>query len=392
MSSTYLRFIIREQIDKIRVLKDEIPCRPGHAALDRLADTCKGRLEEQSLLLGQAGALLDGDSNGARIGMVLRAVKRCARVVGDIEGYGMPPLHCRSEQAIFLNDVVYAMHNEVGLPFPCPAVSCTSNEYYFTHPVTNTVYVPLSEAAFLLHMPDFYHELGHLLLAHSYETEWIPILAGMADAVEAIDDYYLQHTLRMKSESAPTPVQDGVKWMWSRWKHVWIQEAFCDLFALFAAGPAYAYSNLHLVSKMDLNIYELSLLAEQDHPSGEARMRLLDAGMHLLEHEREAGHVREEWNALAHFCGDPPPEYAHAFPSGLIREVAASILPAFGKAGLRGHASGDGAAVAALLNDAWRGFWRDGGGGFRDLENALISKLAEAVHSGAAACQKRAPD
>lgn len=93
-------------------------------------------------------------------------------------------------------------------------------------------------------------------------------------------------------EPAPLLSRDAVGWMWTRWKIAWIHEAICDLFALFAAGPAYAYSNLHLASKTDRNIYELRLLEAQAHPSGEARMRLLDTGMHLLGHEHEAARIR----------------------------------------------------------------------------------------------------
>ena len=306
--------------------------------------------------------------------------------MGEIEGHGLPPLHCQSEQSVFLNDVLSALHGEVGLRFSCPAVSCTSSEHYFVHLATNTVHVPLSEAAFLLHMPDFYHELGHLLLDDlDRSAEYRPILDGMDDALGAIDGWYSQLAVRMERESASASVRDDMKWMWTRWKTVWFQETFCDLFALFAVGPAYAHSNLHLVSKADLDIHELRMHARQDHPSGEARMRLLDAGLRLLGREHEADHVMDEWGTMAQFCADPPPGYGHAFPSALLREIATAILPTFERAGLRGY-SGVGQApggsggdtVAGLLNDAWLGFWRDTDCSFRDVENAMVSRLAAA--------------
>lgn len=389
MSAPYMKCLIREQIDRAQSLKDAIPGHPGHESLERLAAVCRDTLEEQLRLLGQADALLDG-GDGARNAEALEAVKHCTRAISGIEGFGMPPLHCRSEQAMFLNDVLSAMHAEAGLPFPCPAASCTSNDYYFTHPSTNTVHAPFLEAEFLLHMPDFYHELGHLLLARSRQAGLRPVLACMVDAIGYIDGYYQKHAGRAGQVSASAPMQDGVRWMWSRWKRRWIQEAFCDLFALFAAGPAYAYSNLHLVSKMNADMYELNLLSNQDHPSGEAKMRLLDAGMRILGQRREAERVKEEWDKIAQFCGDPSPSYAYAFPSGLLRDIAASVLPAFGQSGLRGYADGKAgpggageATVAAILNDAWRGFWHDEGCGFRDLEKALISKLGGMVRGTA---------
>lgn len=47
-------------------------------------------------------------------------------------------------------------------------------------------------------------------------------------------------------------------------------------------------------------------------------------------------------------------------------------------------AGGHGKTVAALLNDAWRGFWRDEGCGFRGLEQELVSKLERIGRSTAA--------
>lgn len=388
MNAQYLGWLIREQIDRAHLLKAAIPGKPRHVALEHLAASCKDALDEQASLLDQYRAMLDG-SGRARAARILKAVKRCARTIGEIEGYGMPPLHCQSEQAVFLNDVLSTMHREVGLSFRCPAVSCTSNDYYFSHLPTNTVYVPLSEAEFLLHMPDFYHELGHTLLGHlqqghpDHEQEYGSIRVGLASTIDAIGRHYSHLAGGMGRDAASARVQDGMEWAWMQWTGSWIHEAFCDLFALFAVGPAYAYSNLHLVSKLDMNIYELDTFAKQDHPSGDARMRLLDAGLRMLGHGREADHVRGEWSALAQLCGDPPPEHSGAFPSSLLGDIAVTVLPTFSRAGLRGYADDkraqggvNGATVASLLNDAWTTFWSGGNAPFRGLETTMVAKLA----------------
>ena len=41
MSARYLRCVIREQIDRAKSLKAEIPARQRHAALERLAAACR---------------------------------------------------------------------------------------------------------------------------------------------------------------------------------------------------------------------------------------------------------------------------------------------------------------------------------------------------------------
>ena len=332
MSARYLRWLIREQIDRAQSLKDAIPDRQRHASLDHSAAACVDALDKQAGLLARYGSLLDG-GGGAGAARILKAVKRCTRTIAEIEGYGMPPLHCQSERAVFLNDVVSAMHHETGLPFRCPAASCTSYDCYFSHLPTNTVYAPLSEAEFMLHLPDFYHELGHLLLEHSnHGQEYGAIRAGLAAALGSIDDHYSQQANGMGEGATSRHAQDGAEWAHAQWAGSWIQESFCDLFALFAAGPAYAHSNLHLVSRLDMNTYELDTFARQDHPSGEARMRLLDAGMRLPGHEREADHIGKERDAVAKPCGDSPRGHCRAFPSSCFARLP---LPCFRRSGGR---------------------------------------------------------
>ena len=394
MSSRYLEWLIREQIDRVRSLRDAIPNNLRHAALVHLAAMCNGVLEEQARELEQERALLN-DTGDAGIANALSTIRDCTRTISEIEGYGIPPLHCQSDQAVFLNDVLSAMHREVGLLPPRPATACTSNEYYFTHLQTRTIHVPLSEAEFLLHMPDFYHELGHLLYASlNRGAKYGPIRDGVDGARGAVDRQYLRQANGTDEGAASAPTET-TEWMWAKWRSRWILESFCDLFALFAAGPAYAYSNLHLVSKTDLDMYQLNLLRQQDHPSGEARMRLLDIGMRMLGYADEAARVKREWDVVAHHFDPPRPEYDRAFPSELLEEIASSILPAFGRAGLHGYRSdgergpeGVGATpVAALLNDGWNAFWRDGDAGFREVEKAMITKLAAVAREGAAARQ-----
>lgn len=44
MSARYLKRVMREQMDRAESLKDAIPRRLNHAALERLAASCRGTL------------------------------------------------------------------------------------------------------------------------------------------------------------------------------------------------------------------------------------------------------------------------------------------------------------------------------------------------------------
>ena len=192
-SVQYLKRLILDQTNRAQSLKDEIPHSPRHAALEDLATSCRITLEEQVRLPRWALSVLDGRGGEVSTLEVLTAIKYSTRAIVAIEGYGMPPLRCQSKQAVFLNSIVSTMHSEIGLQFPRPAVSCTSSEYYFAQHPTNTIHAPPSEAAFLLHMPDFYRELGHLFLAHpSREAKSRLALAGTDNAAKAVDKLYLR--------------------------------------------------------------------------------------------------------------------------------------------------------------------------------------------------------
>ena len=388
MIAQYLKRLITEQADRAQSLARAIPDRQTHVVLENLAARYRSRLALQSQMLASAAVALDGAGKEGAVA-ALRILKICAREVGAIEGYGMPPLHCQSEAGRFLNHVLFMIHREVGLQFPCPAVSCTSNEHYTAHVYTNTIYVPLSEAEFLLHMPDFYHELGHYLYDDAVLARSPPLTSGVCKATEIIDRHYDGIQDGEKSSGAPASARAATEWIRDQWKHAWLEEAFCDLFALFAAGPAYAWANLHLVSKSSQDTYKLDMSSRQEHPSDEARMRMLDAGLAMLGHEREAARIRELWRATEPSHGTPSPEHGRAFPSDLLETVVKAILDALQQSGLRGHSGaaeggGDagGISVSAVLNGAWRDFWDKGPGSFREAERAAIARLAAAGNGG----------
>ena len=93
MNVKYLRRMILEQIDRTKSIKDAIPSNPRHAALMHLATACGDTLDDQAGRLEQCHTLLDsGDKVYAA--MILKEVKRCVRAIGEVEGYGLPPLHC----------------------------------------------------------------------------------------------------------------------------------------------------------------------------------------------------------------------------------------------------------------------------------------------------------
>ena len=81
MNVGYLRRAIHDQVDRAQSLVGDIPRRPGHASLERLAALCRTTLEDEVRLLGGYLSVL-GDGEGAsRAAEALTAIKHSAREV-----------------------------------------------------------------------------------------------------------------------------------------------------------------------------------------------------------------------------------------------------------------------------------------------------------------------
>ncbi len=169
----------------------------------------------------------------------------------------------------------------------------------------------------------------------------------------------------------------------SQWKD-WIEEFFCDLFALYTLGPAYAWSHLHLTTKKSNDIYELHILQKQTHPSDESRMRILMHALRNLGFAREADEIQSRWFQVALFWGNNTvAEYQYAFPDEVLGEIAELVLDAMRAAGFSLASSeilsrnGQETEIRIVLNRAWQKFWQLQGHEFREWEKSCIQSMRD---------------
>ena len=383
----HLDSLIVDQINRALSLKKLIPYPMAYTTLSGVAERCNTMLEDQiKILEATRRELYDREDNDIRD--IFRQMKICARDISEVESYGIPPLYYQTEELGLLNDILFRIHSEIKLPFPHPAVCCTSNKYYFAHPATNTIYVPLGESEFLLHMPDLYHELGHYVLINSVkELRLKPIKEGYMKAMTKINNYYTKLIKTKKREFGPKDIPYYIERIKEQWNNYWMVEFFCDLFALFTVGPAYAWSHLHLTAKTSSEIHALSILLDQTHPSDEARMRLLAEGMKILEYSDEVNQIKEKWSSMEKFLDKPTTMYQYAFPSNLLKEIANSIFDSFRQTGISFStpenlsSNKEGNEMKILFNEAWDRFWRKSPEEFRKWEESKISELKKQVKS-----------
>jgi len=379
----YLKAIILEQINRALCLKNLIhPVK--YQELSGLAERCTNIIDtithQLRLLLVE---LEKRDEHDIRD--ILRAIRRRVREIEMVESYGVSALYYVNDEIRYMNSLIHQIHKEINLPLSKPSVACISTRYYYFHPFTNVIFVPVGESNFILHLPDAFHEMGHYVL---YNRENTLRLKGVNEkyktAIEKITDYYQKLLTKKIRETGPEILPRLIMHIHSQWKEYWINEFFCDLFALYVLGPAYAWSHLHLTIKKSEDVYKFSTILPQTHPSDDSRTRMLLIGLNRLGFKKEASSILSKWNNMPLVLNaEPVVEYQYAYPEDLMKEVAELFLEGlkdgnFSIISPNNLKERNSNSIIKILNDAWNLFWKNPDI-FRYWEEKTIQKLKSIV-------------
>ncbi len=376
----YFKAIILEQINRGLCLKELIPHPLKFSELSSLADRC-GRIIDTNIqqLKFLLKELDKRDENDTRD--IFRGIRRCARDIEQVEYFGISALYYKTPEIEYLNKLVFRIHQEINLPLTPPSVACISTKYYYFHPFTNVIFVPVGESRFLLHLPDVFHEIGHeVLSSRENELRLKKVNESYSMAIKRITDYYQELLTRKVRETGPRTIPMIIAHIHSQWKTYWINEFFSDLFALYTLGPAYAWSHLHLATKKSEDVYEFSQILPQTHPSDDSRMRMLAMGLDKLGFEDEATSILSKWDNMPFVINTQPVvEYQYAYPNDLMNETAELFLMGlkesqFSIVSPEKLERQNPDSIINLLNEAWNLFWNSPDK-FREWEESTIQKL-----------------
>lgn len=288
----------------------------------------------------------------------LRRFRRVVEDLDDIEGKGIRALARTGDDDFRFNWLVDQVRKEIRFPLPAPVVSTLSTEYFCIEVGLNLLLVPLAEADFFLHLPDLYHELGHLLL----ETRNDPRIEPFQQSFETGLSGVLDHLGKLEREQGRRwgPDYSVLQHDWEMaWMEGWLRELWCDAFSTFVLGPPYVWSHLHLSAKRDSDPFQV-LDVVRSHPPNDARMRLMLACLRELGMTPAAGEIAAIWNRLLEDAQiKPEPEYMRCFPNPLINRLAETAKSGVEGAGCRFATEGPPGPVQGILNEAWRRFWTE---------------------------------
>jgi hypothetical protein len=380
----YLESLVVEQINRALALKKLIHYPLAFSELTGLAERCTMILDSRIEILRELQRdTRDRKENDLRD--IFRDMRSLTRDVSWVEYYGIPPLYYQTPEIGFLNKIMFRIHSEIKLPLPPPSVCCIATEYYSLNLFTSVIFAPLTESEFLLHLSDLYHELGHYVLNNRESELRLRTVKSNYDlSFSKITDYYNRLLKDLRREFGPPEIPPTIERIHSLWR-TWIIEFFCDLFALYTVGPAYAWAHLHLTVKHSEDIHELSLFSQQTHPSDEARMRILLYGLNHLGFIEESNDILKRWIEVKKYWGPPEVEYQYAYPDELLNEIAKLTLVGLRASGIMvvsktvlSNKQENG--FRALLNEAWNVFWQSKPESFRSWEEKTLVKLRESLH------------
>jgi len=381
----YLDHLIVEQKCRALTLKDLIETPVKSSYLLQLVERCTSLLNaEIAALDGLRHSLYDETTD---IRQIRRKIRMIIKQISVVESYGIPSLRFQSPEVDFLNVLVFDISEEIGLPIAAPSVGCLSTDYFYFEPITRVIYVPLAESDFLLHLPDLFHEIGHNLLFASSESNPGIKLRPLAQATDKmspmIADYFRDLIRRSQMRAGPREVSMVLERAHANWKD-WLTEFLSDLFAVYTLGPAFVWSNYHLVAKVSDNAYQSSWFSSNPHPANEARMRLMLHAAGLIGFSKEKELIGERWTDLKAELDSPDAYYDMAYPDTLLQEIATIFLASLKQCGVsivspETLAGRSPQSVRSVLNNAWTVFWKTTPEEYRKWETQQLFDLKQSI-------------
>ena len=358
MIEGYIDAAIRQSQERARILKAKISYSPQVNEFVALRQTCENMID---VLIDDLGYLLKDpvilrqDLAAERI----RIFRRLRTDLTNVETTAVSALTRSHPDDAALSKLVADIHREISCPLAPPTVTCLSRAYFSINPVFHLLEVPLAESDFLLHLPDLYHEIAHPLITEvnnpviePYQLEYSKFLGA---ALAYFDE---ERKTNLRSTGPRRYFGEIIDVLEYAWTVRWANEIFCDLFATYTLGPAYAWAHFHLTAGHDADPYEVQFLGSLSHPPDHARMEAILIGLDLLGLTDQAEVVRKRWQGLLDATGaTQDPMFRRACPYVLLQRAAIHALEGLKRINCRIVTLGTTGKIHDLLNTAWEIFW-----------------------------------
>jgi hypothetical protein len=358
MIDQYIAVSTAQLIERSRTLIALIP-RDLPRIYDTLSQRCRQEISNALSglrLIAEDPKLRRPENRPIRI----RAFKRIVADLDFLEATGIAALSRAHSDDHKLNSLVGRITTEIKYPLPAPACTSLSRDYFSIDPHLGLLFVPLAEAHFVLHLPDLYHELAHPLLSAQDDPVIEPFRERFAEAMAICLEQTRGELNRLERGRNPEGAKIALRVWESSWVRGWLAEFFCDLFAVYTVGPAFAWSHLHLALKRGVDPFKVPAYATSSHPADDARMRAILDGLTLTGFDVERRAISSAWTScVAEVNSKRGADYDSCFRDGLLRRIAELALEGTRAMGVALYSSAQTDSIAGVLNEAWSVFWNN---------------------------------
>jgi hypothetical protein len=281
--------------------------------------------------------------------------RRLREGLNQLEWFVVTLLERFGEPDRTISRVLRRLCAQIGWSQRVPLVGAYASDYYST--ALGMIYVPASETSSLLGLPDFGHELAHVLLLRVADrAAWrAPFEQALADYIER-----LRGRLRRDNQDAYLALLPELI---RQWRDHWWSEFSADMIATYLMGPAYGWQHVRLCAgRVEAFAPGLDEDEASDHPSDEARFRGICTLLRTLAPSEDRDALEDFWSSYLRASGQmAPPDYDLVYPPELLEPIAANVISRCRALGLRSfdQAASSPDDVVALLNEAWRRFEAD---------------------------------
>lgn len=358
----YIEGLIVEARNKAIALKGKFKPYDLDTRFHRLSQPALNQLDRIILVLDNL--LTDREYQGdSAQPLRLKEFKSLFEELNRYENVVLAVLSRHHDDDVIITNVVEQICKEINYPLLPPIATCLSQSYYCIHDDINLLCVPLLETDFLLNLPDLYHELGHPLIAiknhpnaKHYQTCW----ANFNQSVRLHYKKDINYHLLNGSSDFVENLKVWQKCWLNSTKNNWSTEFFCDLFALYTVGEAYAWTHLHSFAKnIEPAPYYVPLFKPNSHPADHARMIVLIEGLKLMGLKDSADRILIKWNDILTLLDfKKNASFKFAYPRNLLIECAEKGLEAVKSINCLTFDNQKEDSISALLNNAWKQFWK----------------------------------
>lgn len=358
MINDYIDASIRQAQERARILKAKISYSPQVNEFVALRQTCENSIDvliEQLEYLSTDPVILRQDLVAERI----RLFRRLLTDLTNLETTAVAALTRSHTDDAALSRLVADIHREINCPLAPPTVTCLSRAYFSINPNFRLLEVPLAESDFLLHLPDLYHEIAHPLITEANNPVIEPYQLEYSKFLGAVSAYFEEERKANLRSTGPREyfgeIIDILEYTWTV---AWANEIFCDLFAIYTLGPAYAWAHFHLTAGYDADPYEVHLSGSSSHPPDHARMEAMLIGLDLIGLADHTAVVKRNWQYLLDATGATQDQmFRRACPVELLERAAIHALEGLKSINCRIVAPETTGRIHDLLNTAWKIFW-----------------------------------